>query len=126
MERRQNRQVCLSCSLPTTSHTLAINNSPHGIVIPTCVLHTALDRASHNPAIALSTDEHSATKKAYRDWLEEKTGKRVGGVIDWSKIFKAEIKKLSERMFDDAKVPKAARKNYYAVFNKYLKKGCKP
>jgi RHS repeat-associated protein len=85
-----------------------------------------VSRASHNPAIALSTDEHSATKKAYRDWLEEKTGKRVGGVIDWSKISKAEIKKLSERMFDEAKVPKAVRKNYYAAFNKYLKKGCKP
>jgi RHS repeat-associated protein len=85
-----------------------------------------VSRASHNPAIALSADEHSATKKAYRDWLEEKTGKRVGGVIDWSKISKAEVKKLSERMFDEAKVPKVARKNYYAAFNKYLKKGCKP
>ena len=32
-------------------------------------------RASHNPTIALTKEQHDATKAVYRDWLKEKTGK---------------------------------------------------
>ena len=84
-----------------------------------------VSRASHNPAIALTKSEHDFTKKAYRDWLENKTGRRVGGSVDWSKVSRVEINKLSERMFEEAKVPKSARKKYYQAFAKYLRKGCK-
>lgn len=84
-----------------------------------------VSRASHNPAIALTKNEHDLTKKAYRDWLEKKTGRRVGGLVDWSKVSRKEIDKLSESMFDKANVPKAARKKYYKAFSDYLLKGCK-
>jgi RHS repeat-associated protein len=84
-----------------------------------------VSRASHNPAIALTKTEHDFTKKAYRDWLEKKTGRRVGGAVDWSKVSRAEVNRLAEKMFDEAKVPKSARKNYYQAFSKSLRKGCK-
>ncbi|MDH5857375.1 RHS repeat-associated core domain-containing protein [Lampropedia aestuarii] len=82
-------------------------------------------RASHNPTMALEPDLHDATKGIYRDWLEEKTGRRVGGKIDWTTISLEEATALSEKMFDAADVPKEARDNYYDAFEKYQANGCK-
>jgi RHS repeat-associated protein len=84
-----------------------------------------VSRASHNPSIALLPNDHAETKRIYRDWLEERTGKRVGGAVEWSKVSKEEVMKLSERMFDAAKAPAPARKNYYDKFTDYMKKGCR-
>lgn len=56
----------------------------------------------------------------YRDWLFEKTGKKVGGKIDWNTVSPQEIQALSERMFDAAGVPDYARRNYYKEFNIYI------
>ena len=74
-------------------------------------------RASHNPTIALTKEQHDATKAVYRDWLKEKTGKPVGGKIDWTKVSAREAQHLSERMFDAAKVPQHTRDEYYRKFN---------
>ncbi len=60
------------------------------------------------------------TKAVYRDWLFEKTGKKVGGKINWKNISLREIQSLSERMFDAANVPVSARKKYYNEFNSYI------
>ena len=83
-----------------------------------------VSRASHNITIELTDPQHDATKKVYRDWLEEKTGKRVGGKIDWKNISPQEIFNLSERMFDAAGVPQSARDKYYQEFNKYIYTTC--
>ena len=77
-------------------------------------------RASKSTTIALTKKQHDATKAVYRDWLYEKTGKKVGGKIDWTNISPKEIQALSERMFDAAGVPNYARRNYYSKFNKYI------
>jgi ABC-type proline/glycine betaine transport system substrate-binding protein len=53
-------------------------------------------------------------------WLFEKTGKQVGGVIDWTKISPQEVQSLMNRMFDEAKVPQAARDAYMRAFNQYI------
>ncbi|WP_081960023.1 sugar-binding protein [Porphyromonas sp. COT-052 OH4946] len=82
-------------------------------------------RASHNPTIALTKGQHDATKAVYRDWLKEKTGKPVGGKVDWTKVSAREAQQLSERMFDAAKVPQHARDEYYRKFNQYIYSGCK-
>ncbi len=84
-----------------------------------------VSRASHNTTIELTKPQHDATKKVYSDWLEEKTGRRVGGKIDWTKISPQEIFNLSERMFDAARVPQSARDNYYREFNIYIYNMCK-
>jgi RHS repeat-associated protein len=82
-------------------------------------------RAPHNPTMALTKEQHDATKIEYRRWLKEKTGKPVGGKVDWTKVSASEAKQLSERMFDAAQVPQQARNNYYKRFNRYIKSGCK-
>lgn len=79
-----------------------------------------VSRASNNPTIALTKKQHEATKGVYREWLQEKTGRKVGGKIDWSKITPNEVQALSERMLDAAKVPQKAREEYYQAFNKYI------
>ncbi len=64
--------------------------------------------------------QHAATKSVYRDWLFERTGKKVGGKVNWSEVSPQEIQGLSERMFDAAKVPQEARVEYYREFNRYI------
>ena len=83
-------------------------------------------RAGHNPTIALTQSQHSNTKSIYRDWLEQRTGRRVGGKVDWTKVSEAEVRDLSEKMFDAANVPQPARDAYYKKFNDYVSNGCKP
>ena len=77
-------------------------------------------RASNSPTIALTPEQHAATKAVYREWLFEKTGKKVGGKVDWTNVSPREIQALSERMFDAAQVPTNARENYYNAFNRYI------
>uniref|UniRef100_UPI00374F1450 RHS repeat-associated core domain-containing protein n=1 Tax=Clostridium butyricum TaxID=1492 RepID=UPI00374F1450 len=77
-------------------------------------------RASKSTTIALSKKQHAKTKEVYRNWLFEKTGKKVGGKIDWKNISPKGIQSLTEKMFDAAKVPHLARKDYYREFNKYI------
>ena len=80
-------------------------------------------RAKDSPSIALTAGkegQHAATKAVYRDWLFEKTGKKVGGVVDWTNVSPREMHDLSEKMFDAAGVPSSARENYYREFYKYI------
>ncbi|UIA87326.1 hypothetical protein LU631_21785 [Erwinia tracheiphila] len=78
---------------------------------------------TNSPTIALSADNHAATKATYRDWLKQKTGKPVGGKVDWSTVSNREMKNLSEKMFDAANVPAASRDAYYRAVNQYLYNG---
>lgn len=75
-----------------------------------------VSRASSNPAIELSAMNHGATKGVFRQWLKAKYGRPVGVKVDWRSISYGEAIELSERMFDAAKVPFAARRDYYAAF----------
>lgn len=77
-------------------------------------------RASNSTTIALTKEQHAATKSVYRDWLFEKTGKKVGEKVDWKSVSPQKVQSLSERMFDAAGVPDYARRNYYSEFNKYI------
>ena len=79
-----------------------------------------VSRGDNTPAIALSKDNHGATKAVFRDWLEGQTGKRVGGSVDWKAVSPQEIQTLTEKMFDAAKVPAEARAAYYRAFNQYI------
>jgi len=53
----------------------------------------------------------------FNKWKAEMT-RKMGGVFDWSKVSLAEMKALSEKMFDAAKVPLKIRKKYWAEFEK--------
>ncbi|WP_455715813.1 hypothetical protein [Anaerosporobacter sp.] len=66
-------------------------------------------RKNKSTTIALTSEQHAATKLVYRDWLYEKTGKKVGGKVDWTNVLSQEMQAFSERMFDAANVPASAR-----------------
>ncbi|MGG4181761.1 sugar-binding protein, partial [Virgibacillus pantothenticus] len=78
-----------------------------------------VSRGANTPTLALTKEQHNATKVVYRQWLYEKTGKKVGGKIDWQSVSPKEMQELTEKMFDGAKVPKSARQDYYNAFNLY-------
>ncbi|MFX3673184.1 MAG: RHS repeat-associated core domain-containing protein [Paenisporosarcina sp.] len=78
-----------------------------------------VSRGGNTPTIALTKEQHDATKDVYRQWLYEKTGKKVGGKVDWESVSPKEMQELTEKMFDAAKVPNSARQEYYNAFNRY-------
>ena len=77
-------------------------------------------RANDSTTIVLTREQHAATKSVYREWLYEKTGRKVGGKVNWKNISPQDIQSLSEKMFDAAGVPDYTRRNYYNEFNKYI------
>ena len=97
-------------------------NSPlenhHGILDEWAQWHIPgyTERPANSPTVSLTREQHDATKGVFREWLELKTGKQVGGVVDWSKVTGEEIVELSERMFDAAGVPYVVRDAYYRTF----------
>ncbi|MBN6074853.1 hypothetical protein HYE60_06275 [Aggregatibacter actinomycetemcomitans] len=80
-------------------------------------------RPPGSPTIALSKDNHEATKAVTREWMREKTGRPVGGKVDWKQVSPREMQALTEKMFDAAKVPQAARDKYYRALNQFLYEG---
>jgi len=40
--------------------------------------------------------------------------------FDWGKVSEVEIRKLSEEMFDVAKVPKSVRREFWKQFDQYM------
>jgi len=79
-----------------------------------------VSRGKNTPTIALSKENHRATNKVIRDWMKEKTGKPVGGKINWKEVSPREMQELTERMFDAAKVPESSRRDYYRSLNQYM------
>jgi hypothetical protein len=82
-----------------------------------------VSRGGTTPSIAFTSTQHKATQEVFRDWLFERTGKKVGGRVDWSKVSPQEIQKLAERMFDAAFVSESARREYYRAFHQYIYRG---
>ncbi|MFC8027248.1 T7SS effector LXG polymorphic toxin, partial [Bacillus velezensis] len=54
-----------------------------------------VSRGSNTPTVALTKEQHNATKKVYREWLFEKTGKKVGGKVNWKEVSPREIQELT-------------------------------
>jgi hypothetical protein len=79
-----------------------------------------VSRAPGTPTVVMQPETHSVTKTVYRDWVEERTGRRVGGAVDWKSITPQEAQAISEKMFDAAKVPTETRELYYRLFNQHI------
>ena len=47
--------------------------------------------------------------------------KKMGGSFDWGKVTAREMKALSEKMFDAAKVPANIRQQYWTEFERMMK-----
>ena len=63
---------------------------------------------------------HNATRGVYNTWRAEMRQK-MGGIFDWAKVSEADIRALSDRMFNAAKVPPDIRAEYYQQFQNFLK-----
>ena len=79
-----------------------------------------VSRGPGTPTMALTKEQHLATKAVYRDWLYLRTGKRVGGKVDWTAVTAREMQDLTNAMFDAAHVPEAARRAYFSSFHQYI------
>ncbi len=79
-----------------------------------------VSRGGSTPSVVLTATQHAATKQVYREWLFARTGRKVGGKVDWSNVSPQEIQALTDRMFDAADVPAKARQEYYRAFNEYI------
>jgi hypothetical protein len=73
--------------------------------------------AKKAPAVLLPEKSHRATFGIYRKWRAEVT-KKMGGTFDWTKVSEADMRELSEKMFDAAKVPASVREEYWAEFER--------
>lgn len=78
-----------------------------------------VSRGGNTPTVALTKEQHDATKVVYRQWLYGKTGKKVGGKVDWQSVSPKEMQELTEKMFNAAKVPNSAIQEYNNAFNRY-------
>jgi hypothetical protein len=73
--------------------------------------------ADKAPAILMPDSNHQATFGVYNKWRAEMR-QRMGGTFDWGKVTEAEMRALSEKVLDDAKVPADIRQEYWAWFER--------
>jgi len=70
------------------------------------------------PTVVLTVEQHAETKRVFRDWLEARTGKRVGGRVDWTQVSAQEAFDLAKRMFEVAHVPASVSQQYFEYFRR--------
>lgn len=71
--------------------------------------------AKKAPAILMPDTNHHATYRVFNRWRAEMT-RKLGGTFEWSRISETDMRVLSEKMFDAAKVPAAVRQRYWKEF----------
>ncbi|MFK7823421.1 MAG: RICIN domain-containing protein [Oligoflexales bacterium] len=77
-------------------------------------------RPGKSTTLALSPENHKKAHDVSRQWMKEKTGKPVGGKVNWKEVSPQEIQALSNEMMDAARVPDAKRGEFYRELQKYL------
>jgi RHS repeat-associated protein len=80
-------------------------------------------KAADAPAVLMRNDpSHNATRGVFNRFRTEMAGRQ--GVsprdLDWSEVSPGSAWRLAEEQFDAAKIPDAARAEYWKQFNKYL------
>lgn len=68
------------------------------------------------PAVLMPTPNHHATFGVFNTWRAQKRAE-MGGTFDWSRITEAEMRELSERMFDAAGTPLDVRAVYWRRYD---------
>jgi len=90
--------------------------SHHGVMSRWMKEHFPKYNPEKAPAVLMDIERHNATRRIFNNWRDE-----LGGKVNWGKVSEADIRKLSERMFDAAEVPAAIRAEYYKQFEEFLK-----
>ena len=73
--------------------------------------------AKKAPAILMPDTNHRATYRTFNKW-KAAMAKRMGGTFDWTKVSEADMRALSEEMFDAADVPSGVREEYWTEFER--------
>ncbi|MGC5076584.1 SpvB/TcaC N-terminal domain-containing protein [Agrococcus sp. DT81.2] len=94
--------------------------SHHGVMSAWMKKHFSKYSSGDAPAVLMPTKAHDATRGIFPQW-KKAMAEKMGGVFDWKKVTEAQIRALSEKMFDAAKVPEAVRREYYKQWNAYKK-----
>jgi hypothetical protein len=71
------------------------------------------------PAVLLPRKRHHKTYGVYSAWRTEMT-KKMNGNFQWNKVSEKEKRALANKMFTAAKVPKHARRKYWAEYAKMM------
>jgi hypothetical protein len=73
--------------------------------------------AKKAPAILMPDTKHHATYRVFNKWRAVVT-RKMGGAFNWDRISEADMRALSEEMFDTAEVPVDVREEYWKEFEK--------
>ncbi len=92
-------------------------NSHHGVLSAWAQKNLPGYNQGNAPAVLMPTANHRATFGVFNKWISEMREK-MGGVFDWKRVSEAEMRQLSEKMFDAAKVPSTIRKQYWEAFDR--------
>jgi hypothetical protein len=91
----------------------------HGIVSKWMEKHFPKYQPGEAPSVLMPRETHHATRDVFNRWRAAMT-ERMGGKFDWAKVSEAEIRNLSEMMFDSAEVPRTVRQQFWEQFDRYL------
>lgn len=92
-------------------------HSHHGVMSEWMRRHFPGYDENKAPAILMSKKNHHDTYGVYNQWRGTTT-RSHGGRFDWNKVSEGDIRNLSEKMFDKAKVPHSLRKEYWDEFER--------
>ncbi|MBK8239518.1 MAG: hypothetical protein IPK74_28690 [Deltaproteobacteria bacterium] len=91
--------------------------SHHGVMSAWMKKHHPAYNPDEAPAILMSAEAHARTFGVYNRWRAEMKAE-MGGVFDWAKVSEDQMRRLSEKMFDAAGVPRQVRADYWRWFER--------
>ena len=95
------------------------NESHHGVMSAWMKRNFADYNPNKAPAVLMPQANHNATRGVYNTWRAEMRQK-MGGTFDWGKVSQADMRALSDKMFDAAAVPQKIRAEYRTEFEKMI------
>jgi RHS repeat-associated protein len=96
-------------------------HSHHGVLSEWMRQHFAGYDAAQAPAILMAAENHRATFGVFNRWRAQQRAS-MGGIFDWAKVSEADMRMLSEQMFDAAGVPQNMRQDYWAWYGRMKNK----
>ncbi|MFN9538887.1 MAG: hypothetical protein ACK6A8_06510, partial [Planctomycetota bacterium] len=92
--------------------------SHHGVMSAWMEKHFPGYKAGEAPTVHMPTGQHYNTTGVFNEWRAEI--KRRTGAFDWGKVTQADMRALSEKMFDAGNVPQPVRDMYWQDFDRML------
>ncbi len=94
-------------------------NSHHGVMSAWVGSHFSRYDPDLAPAVLMPRANHEATFGVYNTWRAAMR-QAMGGTFKWERVSEAQMRALSERMFDAATVPLHIRQQYWSEFERML------